>query len=854
VTKIEFAKSEIELQIGATEKLSVKHEPAELATPAYEFSSSDKSIATVNEKGEVTGVSVGETKILVNAFGGTLNSSINIKVLPIKTESISFPKDSLTTIVDGNITLKPTILPENATNKEVIWSVENDTIVSINNGVVTGKKLGETSITALVKGTELKTSVRIFVKKQTIVFESDTLELLKGDAKTLTASVFPENSKNKELTWTIENDNIATIENGKITAKNYGKTKITAQIKNTDIKESIVVSVKKLELKINKSNISLVPTEYIQLVATLSPKVEGKKIVWSCSDNLSVEDGLVKCKSHSYQTYLRASVEGMDDVNVLCNVQTYNAKAFVSKRTVKIGPNETDSIYGYTSLSNVKRDFVWSSKDESIATVNNGVITAKKYGETYIYGTIKNSELKDSCLVKVQDVFELYKYYSMDIGESQSIVRKIYPKNSKVTWTSNDETVATIKDGVVTAKLDGYVTVYGTNEAKGLKDSCVITINPSIKFADTLIKAKKYEKIRLTPKITTRYPSYQGEKLEWESSNKDLVKYFTYDGGYYSKHTWAEFTPTKTGETTITIKVGSKIKSICKIVVEADPFTTFEFKDDEVDSKVGEKIRFPMNLIPTPGLNSNTPDYKLFSRDTSLIYKDYWDFIAKKSGSTFIIAEASDGSIDSVKVNITYPELESIDLGHNLPLLIKGTSYYLPRPSVTPTHAHIDTLRYTCEDNKYFSVNEKGVVTVKNYYGSHYGYGDYVKAIANNSIIDSINVKTIDFEEAIDTETKSGTWTIKKTGSSMGYYSREIKLVGQFTNESNKPIKIKSYTIEFMSKEDINITIQPGETKELNLYQHRSKNSSESYEVKLRANIEYNGVLKNKTYTFKYRY
>ena len=80
----------------------------------------------------------------------------------------------------------------------------------------------------------------------TVTVEPSTIELEVGDTKTITATV---SDSSKTVTWSSDDTNVATVENGKVTAKKAGTTKITATVEGKTANCSVTVKEKKEEIK-----------------------------------------------------------------------------------------------------------------------------------------------------------------------------------------------------------------------------------------------------------------------------------------------------------------------------------------------------------------------------------------------------------------------------------------------------------------------------------------------------------------------------------------------------------------------------------------------------------------------------
>lgn len=133
---------------GGTAQLTPVITPANATNRKVTWTSDNTAIATVDVQGLVTAQSAGQAMITARSEDGGYNATTNVTVLPPGVASISLP--SQVTVTKGDtITLVPTFQPAQASNQQVIWSIGDATIASVDSaGVVTGLKLGETPLTA----------------------------------------------------------------------------------------------------------------------------------------------------------------------------------------------------------------------------------------------------------------------------------------------------------------------------------------------------------------------------------------------------------------------------------------------------------------------------------------------------------------------------------------------------------------------------------------------------------------------------------------------------------------------------------------------------------------------------------
>lgn len=134
---------------GATSLITATVEPTDATNPKVNWTSNNKSVATIDENGLVTGISVGNATILATTEDGnytakcalTVESGINVKGIELLND---YFVDTRTPIQ-----LEAKIIPEDATDPKIIWSSDDETIARFDTGgMVTGIKEGTTTIVA----------------------------------------------------------------------------------------------------------------------------------------------------------------------------------------------------------------------------------------------------------------------------------------------------------------------------------------------------------------------------------------------------------------------------------------------------------------------------------------------------------------------------------------------------------------------------------------------------------------------------------------------------------------------------------------------------------------------------------
>ena len=147
VTNMTMNKSSLTMNSGTTAQLSVTITPAGAFNPHVTWSSSDESIATVDQNGLVTALVGGSVTITATATDGSGLSATCVITITQMVTSIILSQSYVALELDAFVRLTATILPANAANKNVVWSSSNGDVAAIRNGRVDAYDYGEAIIT-----------------------------------------------------------------------------------------------------------------------------------------------------------------------------------------------------------------------------------------------------------------------------------------------------------------------------------------------------------------------------------------------------------------------------------------------------------------------------------------------------------------------------------------------------------------------------------------------------------------------------------------------------------------------------------------------------------------------------------
>ena len=236
INSVSIDKKSIEIIVGDVEMLKVTINPSNSSNKNVYWTSSDSSVATVDNAGKVTAVKAGSATITVTTEDGgktaTCKVTVKEKIYPVTAVTIDKTSVELT---EGDVTvITATVTPSNASNKNVYWISSDSSIATVDNtGKITAVKAGDATITVTTKDGGKTATCKVTVNEEIypvtgVTLDKNSVELTEGDVTIITATVNPSNASNKNVYWTSSDQTVATVDNaGKVTAVKRGKAVIT---------------------------------------------------------------------------------------------------------------------------------------------------------------------------------------------------------------------------------------------------------------------------------------------------------------------------------------------------------------------------------------------------------------------------------------------------------------------------------------------------------------------------------------------------------------------------------------------------------------------------------------------------
>lgn len=258
ITEISLNETEIELFEDDGKMLKATITPTDATDNTVTWTTSNAQVATVSANGLVVGVKEGSAIITCTAndnSGVNTICTVTVKKKPVPVSQIILNKNTLTLEKFKEYQLTATVKPDNATNKDLTWTTDNDQVADVNNtGLVTALAEGTATITcAAIDGSGVKaTCIVTIIPRQVLVTDislNQTSATLSTESPNntlqLTATVKPENATDKTVTWSSSPTSIATVDvNGRVTAIAEGNATITCMANDgSGVKASCEVTV-----------------------------------------------------------------------------------------------------------------------------------------------------------------------------------------------------------------------------------------------------------------------------------------------------------------------------------------------------------------------------------------------------------------------------------------------------------------------------------------------------------------------------------------------------------------------------------------------------------------------------------
>ncbi|OUQ87963.1 Ig-like domain-containing surface protein [Brevibacillus brevis] len=498
--------------------------------------------------------------------------SIQAYSMVASTTGLKASAGSLNVTIGDTETIRLTYNGSPIDNALVDWEIGSSSIASVSNGIVYGKKVGTTVVTAKYNG--YRAAVRVTVDRaQTLEATKTEVSVKKGKKTNVSLKFAGSSLAGSKATWKTADKTVATVDDGDIKGVGEGSTVITASYKDQEVEIHVDVegggnSDGKLEADVTKLKLEKGDKETIKLTYD-DDKLSGSKATWKTSKSSVAtvnDDGVVTAKSKGTAT-ITAKYKGYEvEIEVYVDTDS-SGKLEADETSISLKKGDRDTIqlrYDDDKLSGSKA--TWKTSNSSVATVDDGVVTAKGQGTATITASYKGDKVEIRVKVDYNNSGKLEvndSSISLKKGERETLTLKYDGStisNSNASWSTSKSSVATVSSsGMITATGKGKATI--TAQYKGEKVEIEVTVDGSssgdLEADDTSITLKKGE--RETVKLRYDGDTISNSKATWKTS-KSSVATVSSSGTITAKGKGtATITATYKGEKVeIEVKVGTK--------------------------------------------------------------------------------------------------------------------------------------------------------------------------------------------------------------------------------------------------------------------------------------------------------
>jgi len=560
-------------------KLKASYTPTDATSKELVWTSSNKSVATVDSDGLVKLVSAGTTVITVHPKYNPYLVMAQCVVNVIQSATgLNLTTSEVTVEVGDTKEIGYTLTPVNATTT-ITWKSMDTTVATVDSsGKVKGVNAGRTYIIATTESGLVSTCSVIVTKVATgITLDVYHLTLAVGDTYQVIANPNPANSSEKTFSWTSKDSSIATVNSsGKVTGVKAGETIILVKTKQGKVEYLYVTVYDNVKsMKLNYSKKTIVKGKKFTLKPIFTPsKPTNSKVKWKSADTKIAtvsSKGVVTGVRGGTTVITGVSVDGGHIATCVVKVTQPVTSITLNKSSYSLGVGKTVTLKA-TVKSNysTKQKIKWTSSNVRVAKVSSkGVVTGVKLGTV----TIKASATDGSgeyAVCKIRVVRQATKItlnkttMKMLVGDTTRLRATVSPRNAtfkNVSWKTSDSSVANIdENGNITAIKVGSCKITASAKDNSRKQAvCWVYVSKAVPSTGVTVSNKDLVIVK-----------GRSEALPFSispSNTTDKVRFYSDNKGVASVSSTGRVTARRPGVATITIRTSSGRNAMISVTV-----------------------------------------------------------------------------------------------------------------------------------------------------------------------------------------------------------------------------------------------------------------------------------------------
>lgn len=538
-----------------------------------------------------------------------------------------------------------------------------------------------------------------------------------GGTMTINAVLIPETAKDAVLTWTSDTPEVATVENGVVSALAEGKATIVVRAES-GVTASCVVYVTPVVTGIS---LPAALTVYVGGSTVLTPKFtpEGAAstfLVWSSADESIAtvsQEGVVTGVNGGKTTVTVTCKEYSATCQVKVREAAIGVELDITEADLKVGVDELQLTAIVEPSNSIDYDLDWTTSDDAVAVVSDkGLVTPVGPGEATITVTVDRAH-KATCVVRVTQPAEGVVLNMTELkiqrGTSETLEATVQPATTNVKelqWTSSNPEVASVDaNGKVSALALGTADITVTTVDGGHTAVCNVTVIESVTGvtldAETATLRVGEQTLQLTAVVQ---PSDASDKsLVWTSSNAEVA----------SVNETGLVTPLASGEALITVTtVDGGFSATCAVTV-IQPVLSITLNETSININPDMTFELVAQINPD---NADNKELEWKSSDETVVTVDQNGVVTGvETGvgrEAAITVTSKDSGVSATCVVRVTKDVVGVELDCQYKRIEAGKEFQLTA-IITPSDATNTNVVWTSSDSEVASVDATGKVTAR---------------------------------------------------------------------------------------------------------------------------------------------